>query len=147
VHPDPPVMGPLAAVIDVPPDKIWDIHAALTLDFCPDEVIVKIDVFEGVAGTINGVVNHICYPVEFSSGCCIGIRGNANGDEFENVNVSDITYLVNYLFGIPGGDAPPCLEEGNANGDPGESIGISDITYLVDYLFGIPGGDAPRPCP
>ena len=80
-------------------------------------------------------------------GCCIGIRGNANGDIDEFVNISDITYLVDYLFGVPLGTAPPCQEEGNANGDVDELVNISDITYLVDYLFGVPLGTAPPACP
>ena len=85
---------------------------------------------------------------DYSSGsCCIDIRGNANGDEFEDINISDITYLVDYLFGIPLGPPPPCKEEGNANGDENEDVNISDITYLVDYLFGIPLGPAPPACP
>ena len=85
----------------------------------------------------------------FSSGggCCIGIRGNANADGNEDINISDITYLVDYLFGIPLGPVPPCPEEGNANGDGTGDINISDITYLVDYLFGIPLGPAPPACP
>ena len=79
-------------------------------------------------------------------GCCRDIRGNANDDPDQNVNVSDITYLVDYLFGIPLGPAPACQEEGNANGDPDENVNVSDITYLVDYLFGIPLGPAPPGC-
>ena len=78
---------------------------------------------------------------------CIGLRGNANGDPDDKINVSDITYLVAFLFGIPSGPAPACLEEGNANGDTEEKINISDITYLVAYLFGIPSGPAPPACP
>ena len=87
------------------------------------------------------------WPDYSGGGCCIGIRGNANGDEGESLNISDITYLVDYLFGIPLGSAPPCQEEGNANGDLAEQINISDITYLVEYLFGIPLGPAPPACP
>ena len=79
--------------------------------------------------------------------CCIGRHGNANGDTFDYVNISDISYLVDYLFGIPLGPLSPCPSEGNANGDEGENINISDITYLVDYLFGIPLGPAPPRCP
>ncbi len=78
--------------------------------------------------------------------CCNGIRGNANNDVADHVNVSDVTYLVSYLFGIPSGPAPVCTEEGNANGDVGESINVSDVTYLVSYLFGIPSGPAPPAC-
>ena len=80
-------------------------------------------------------------------GCCVGIRGNANGDGTELVNISDITYLVDYLFGFPLGPPPPCQEEGNANGDGGEFVNVSDITFLVSYLFGSPLGPAPPTCP
>ena len=79
--------------------------------------------------------------------CCLGHRGNANGDPSDNANVSDVTYLVAYLYGIPSGPAPPSAFEGNANGDAGEAVNISDVTYLVDYLFGIPSGPEPPACP
>ena len=78
---------------------------------------------------------------------CIGIRGNVNGDLDEKVNITDIRYLVNYLFGRPRGPAPPCVKEGNANGDLEEKVNISDLDYLVDYLFGMPLGPPPGPCP
>ncbi len=80
-------------------------------------------------------------------GCCIDIRGNANGDQSDDINISDITFLVDYLFGVPLGPVPPCLEEGNANGDVDNFVNISDITYLVEYLFGVPLGPAPPACP
>lgn len=76
-------------------------------------------------------------------GCCIGIRGNANSDPSEALNISDITYLVAYCFG--GGPAPECSDEGNVNGDGAGAINISDITYLVAYCFG--GGPEPPACP
>jgi len=79
--------------------------------------------------------------------CCIADRGNANGDFEDKVNISDITFLTKFLFGIPIGPAPGCTEEGNANGDLDEKINISDVTYLTKYLFGIPAGPAPPPCP
>jgi hypothetical protein len=79
--------------------------------------------------------------------CCLNTRGNADGDPEDKVNISDITYLVGYLFSTPSGPAPPCLEEGNADGDSQERINILDITYLVSYLFGSPSGPAPPACP
>jgi len=75
--------------------------------------------------------------------CCIGIRGNVNNDPNQDVNISDITYLVNYCFG--NGYPPICPDEGNVNGDPQGSVNISDITFLVDYCFG--GGPPPWTCP
>ncbi len=80
-------------------------------------------------------------------GCCLNARGNANGDLEDKVNVSDITYLVDFLFGIPTGPAPLCLEEGNANGDIDEKVNVSDVSYLIAYLFGIPTGPSPPGCP
>ena len=77
--------------------------------------------------------------------CCLGTRGNANADIDERVNVSDITYLVNYLFGIPLGPPPACMEEGNINGDALGDVNVADLTYMVNYLFG--GGPAPVSCP
>ena len=79
--------------------------------------------------------------------CCQGIRGNANDDDLDRINIADITFLLDYLFGGSGSVEPPCRKEGNANGDSNESINISDVTYLVEYLFGIPLGPAPPPCP
>jgi len=79
--------------------------------------------------------------------CCVGIRGNANGDGDNFVNISDVTYLVDHLFGMPLGPIPPCPNEGNANGDGSGFINISDVTFLVEHLFGVPLGPAPPACP
>jgi hypothetical protein len=79
--------------------------------------------------------------------CCNGARGNANGDPDDKTNISDVTYLISYLFGIPAGSAPDCPHEGNINGDPGEKINISDVTYLTSFLFGVPAGPTPPNCP
>lgn len=78
---------------------------------------------------------------------CLGIRGNVNGDDDERINVSDLTYLVEYLFGGHVGFTVPCREEANVNGDVEEMINISDVNYLMDYLFGYPSGPLPPSCP
>jgi hypothetical protein len=78
------------------------------------------------------------------SGCCNPpLRGNVDYDVGDNVNVADLTYLIDYLF--RGGAPPSCWTEGNVNGDIGEQINVADLTYLVDYLFR--GGLSPPPCP
>jgi hypothetical protein len=103
----------------------------------------------GIGTSTNFIVRH-GYWQDFlvgPQGCCLNIRGNANGDPEDKVNISDVTFLTSYLFGIPSGAAPSCTEEGNANGDPEEKINISDVTYLTSYLFGIPAGAAPPSCP
>jgi outer membrane protein assembly factor BamB len=76
-------------------------------------------------------------------GCCVGIRGNVDGDPADQINVQDLTYLVAFLF--TGGPQPPCPEEANVDGDPGESMTVQDVTYLVAYLFS--GGPPPPACP
>ncbi len=76
------------------------------------------------------------------AGCCVPpTRGNVNGDLNDDINVADLTYLVNYLF--KGGYPPPCDEEGDVDG--GGDINVADITYLVNYLF--QSGPAPAACP
>ncbi|MDH4157692.1 MAG: VCBS repeat-containing protein, partial [candidate division Zixibacteria bacterium] len=83
----------------------------------------------------------------YASRCCVNNRGNANGDPEDKVNISDVSYLLAYLFGIPTGPEPPCRQESNANGDPDEKTNISDVSYLLAYLFGIPTGPPPPACP
>jgi len=76
-----------------------------------------------------------------SGGCCIGDRGNVNGDAMDAVDISDVIYLVDYSFGT--GPAPTCIDEADVNGDG--TLDISDLVYLVDYSFG--SGPPPVACP
>jgi hypothetical protein len=59
----------------------------------------------------------------------LSVPGDASNDS--TVNMADIIYSVNYLFG--GGD-PPCIWEA---ADPDSSCdgNIGDIIYMVNYLF------------
>ena len=97
---------------------------------------------------VADVFSLLLLETDYYHGCCVGLRGNVNNDPEEKVNVSDIAYLISYLFGMPAGPEPPCREEGNANGDLDEKINMSDLTYLVAYLFGLSGQSLPPPaCP
>ena len=80
--------------------------------------------------------------IGFSS-CCIGKRGNVNNDINDAVNVVDLTFLVDYLFGS--GDEPSCFPEANVDGDPENAVNVVDLTILVGYLFG--GSAEPPDCP
>ena len=100
------------------------------------------------AGASNGYnLNQGFWPSMVQGGCCIAIRGNANNDPDDKTNISDVTFLLDFLFGIPTGPEPVCWEEGNANGDPDEKVNVSDVSYLLAFLFGIPSGPAPPACP
>jgi len=57
------------------------------------------------------------------------------------VNVSDLTWLVAYLFKL--GPEPVCPEEGDVDGSG--IANVSDITHLVGCLF--QAGPAPTLCP
>ena len=78
--------------------------------------------------------------------CCVGIRGNVDNDGGDNIDISDLVYLVDYMF--TGGPAPECWSEANVDGggtDNASGIDISDLVYLVDYMF--TGGLLPSACP
>ncbi|MDF1543804.1 MAG: choice-of-anchor B family protein [bacterium] len=74
--------------------------------------------------------------------CCVGITGNIDGDPFQTIDVTDLTYFVDYLFA--GGAAPACPDEANINGDITKAVDIGDLTYFVEFLFG--GGPFPAMC-
>ncbi|MDP3025620.1 MAG: dockerin type I repeat-containing protein [candidate division Zixibacteria bacterium] len=64
-----------------------------------------------------------------------GKGGDANYDT--KTTVSDVVYLVNYLF--KGGPLPPLKDMGDANHDT--KVTVSDVVFLVNYLF--KGGPPP----
>ena len=99
----------------------------------------------------NGVYTFLIGSADYSplilrsvlvgSGCCLGaIRGNVDYDHGDGIDISDLVYLVDYMF--VSGPMPPCLQEADLNADNG--IDISDLVYLVDYMF--VGGPEPLPC-
>lgn len=63
------------------------------------------------------------------------LRGDANSDG--SVTVSDVVYMINYLF--KGGLAPVPLPSADLNCD--SKVTVSDVVYLINYLF--KGGPAP----
>ena len=63
-------------------------------------------------------------------------RGNVNCDE--QINVTDIIYVISYLF--KGGPTPNPLENGDVNCDG--QVTVSDVIYLINYLF----KSGPPPC-
>ncbi|MBD3218687.1 MAG: hypothetical protein GF310_10450 [candidate division Zixibacteria bacterium] len=62
--------------------------------------------------------------------------GDVNNDD--NINVSDIIYLINYIFN--GGDAPNPFEIGDVNCNG--SINVTDVVYMTNYIF----MQGPAPC-
>jgi hypothetical protein len=87
----------------------------------------------------DSVGNQSTYSTPSSFGYTQLICGDINSNGA--VNISDLTFLIDYLFAIPPGPAPNPTYLGSVNCDL--SVNISDVTYLVAYLFGIPAGPAP----
>ena len=73
--------------------------------------------------------------------CCEGIRGNIDGSGDGEINISDVTYMVAYMF--KKGTPPPCYAEANVDGLG--DIDIADLTFLVSYMF--KSGSEPPACP
>jgi len=75
--------------------------------------------------------------------CCQGIRGNADCDPNDDINVADIVFMVRRLFIA---DFPCCALEENVDGIINGYIefDVNDVVYLVNYIFR--GGPAPVPC-
>ncbi|MDH3939099.1 MAG: hypothetical protein OEV68_17410, partial [candidate division Zixibacteria bacterium] len=89
---------------------------------------------------------HDWYYEYFVSGligpCCIPpLRGNVDYDGADAIDISDLVYLVDFMFA--GGQEPPCFEEADINGDG--VIDISDLVWFVDFMFSF--GAPPAPCP
>ncbi len=103
---------------------------------------------EGMTDLTIGIFHddHVDYTsptltVSVSATCCIGDRGDVNGDGV-NADPIDLANLVDYLFA--GGVAPACDEEADLDGNGSGATPI-DLAYLVDFLF--TGGIAPVACP
>ncbi len=84
----------------------------------------------------------IWYEHGILNGCCIGIRGNIDGDSEDIIDISDMLYLLDFMFRQPNGPAPVCFEEADLNGSSG--IDIADLVYFIEYMF--KGGAAPISC-
>ena len=95
----------------------------------PDNIGVPDSCLEGTTG--------IELVIEFRHGVIANyyLCGDANGDSM--INISDVVYLITYVFGF--GPPPDPLAAGDA--DCNGMVNVSDIVYLLAYIFG--GGDPP----
>lgn len=69
------------------------------------------------------------------------VRGNANNDAENKVDLGDVIFILNAIF-VPGSPAPNCADAADANDDG--AITISDPIYILLYLY---CGGLPPPLP
>ncbi|UCC44165.1 MAG: hypothetical protein JSU65_13795 [Candidatus Zixiibacteriota bacterium] len=75
--------------------------------------------------------------------CCVGKRGNVNGDPMDIMDIADITALIDFLF-ISMKELP-CPAEADLNED--ETIDIGDLTWLINCAFVFPFDCVLPDCP
>jgi len=97
----------------------------------------------GIEVSCSGVNNspdtvEVVWVVEI----CCQIRGDVNNSGDPVIDISDLVYLVNYMFLY--GPTPNCIGNCDLNGSGGV-VDISDLVYLVNYMY--LGGSVPVPCP
>ena len=85
--------------------------------------------FTLLAGMISCILVLVINPISLSSGGRDFMCGDVN--DSGDINILDITYLINYLYRA--GPAPPYPEAADVNFDG--TINIMDITYLINYLY------------
>ncbi len=134
-----PGAGPvLKLYFSVPAGDQWELSSPVIVDgyssYTPG---VTGPIFDYDVPAVNGSV--------IVPDCCLN-RGNVDDETGPGgpVDVSDLTYLVAYLFNS--GPVPPCPSQGNVDGlsGPGGDIDVSDLTFIVAYLFN--SGATPPPC-
>lgn len=65
--------------------------------------------------------------------CCQGVTGNVDCDPQDNVDIADLTALIDNLYV----SLSPlcCYGKANIDGDRGRSVDIADLTALIDRLY------------
>lgn len=82
----------------------------------------------------------LIYDIDFHSGVVANYVICGNTDANALVNVSDVVYLITYVF--TGGPPPAPLSSGDV--DCNGIVNVSDIAYLIAFVFG--GGTSPCQC-
>ena len=70
------------------------------------------------------------WPDFSPSSCCVGLTGNVDCDPADQVDLGDLTRLIDYLF--ISFDPLCCREEANCDGEPDCVIDLGDLTRLID---------------
>ena len=83
--------------------------------------------------------NNVIYEEFVPTGVCPFTCGNVDGDDADQIDLRDVEYFTNFLYG-QGGSTVLCAS--SVDGD--NIINKNDLVYLIDYLYN--AGPAPI-CP
>ncbi len=137
-------------------DDLWPVQ---TFDSSRTISSSLIDTTESVSARTNGVYYYRVRAMdadsqwsEFSTLDSIVVRlpdfyicGDVNSDDA--VNLIDILYLIDFVYGSPLGPEPNPYNSGDLDGSSGWGhIDLIDILYLIAYLYNDPPGASPD-CP
>jgi len=86
------------------------------------------------------LANYDLFLATICGGCCMGDRGNFDGDVEDELNVADLVAMANWAF--RGGPPAPCYQEADLNSDG--VVNLWDLLFMVDYLYRF--GPAPGSC-
>lgn len=143
------ITASISSLVSDSDDTISGVYLSLPFNSIPSDTFyygygyVKTDTLNQV-GNYIGVINVSFNGGSFQIPVFLSLIrhytcGNVNSDS--SVSVSDIVYLINYLF--KSGQAPHCtpyIDCADVNWDG--KVSVSDVVYLINYLF--KGG--PLPC-
>jgi hypothetical protein len=145
----PALLGWEESVDPNPEDFIYyDLYVSRSPVFAPDSTVVadSLSVTKFLVSQLDYSVPYywkvIAYDLQYSTwseevwSFYVENYGDANGDGA--VGVTDIVFLINYLF--KNGPPPNPLASGDENGDC--EVNPADVIYLLNYLFR--GGPPPR---
>ena len=65
--------------------------------------------------------------------CCNELTGNVDADLNDEVDIGDLTALIDHLY-ISSNELP-CPREANLSGDTTGLVDIDDLTRMIDYLY------------
>jgi len=104
-------------------------------DFNGDCIIDTVDLNALISRIFSGgpgPVDCTCLEPAVVFDCCVGRRGDINGDG-DDLNILDLTFIVDFIF-RGSGDPGYCPEEADFNSD-GDGPNILDLTFAVDRIF------------
>ena len=85
------------------------------------------------SGNVSKIVPNGVPSACGSTACCAGSAGNVDASVDQNVDISDLSAMIEYLYisFIP----LACYSEANCDGSLDGNVDIADLSSLIDYLY------------